>query len=121
MKAIQKRRQMTGQQGFTLIELLIVIAILGILAAVVVFAVGNVTDNAEDSACDIEVRTIETAVQAFRADTGNFPNDLAALAVAPDNWLEEAPDQDGAKGLEAAYDNTTGQIDESALTGPCAP
>lgn len=116
MKAIQKRRQMTGQQGFTLIELLIVIAILGILAAVVVFAVGNVTENAEDSACEIEVRSIKTAVQAFRADTGGFPASLASLTP---EWLEEAPDT--TKFPPAAYDASTGEIDETALGGSCAP
>jgi prepilin-type N-terminal cleavage/methylation domain-containing protein len=38
-------------EGFTLIELLIVIVILGILAAVVVFAVNGITDRGEKSAC----------------------------------------------------------------------
>ena len=66
MKAIQKRRAMTGQSGFTLIELLVVIAILGVLAAVVVFAVGGITDNSEQSACEIDERTIKTAIQAVQ-------------------------------------------------------
>jgi general secretion pathway protein G len=116
MKAFEKRRRMAGQQGFTLIELLIVIAILGILAAVVVFAVGNVTENAEDSACEIEIRSIKTAIQAVRADTGAYPADLASLSP---EWLEEAPDP--VKFPAASYDNTDGSIDESALGGSCAP
>ena len=35
------------ERGFTLVELLIVIVILGILAGIVVFAVGNITTNAK--------------------------------------------------------------------------
>lgn len=89
MKAIEQRRRQAGQQGFTLVELLIVIAILGILAAVVVFAVGQVTQNAEDAACDIEDRTLKTAVQAYRAQTGNWPTAAADLVTG--GWLEEAP------------------------------
>lgn len=98
MKAIEKRRQMAGQGGFTLIELLIVIAILGILAAVVVFAVGNVTENAQDKACQIEVRAIETALEAYRGNSdnpgGNYPTQWSDI-VGQNNtngFLKEAPD-----------------------------
>ena len=43
------------------------IVILGVLAAVVVFAVGGITDKGKSSACKIEVRTVNTATQAFYA------------------------------------------------------
>jgi general secretion pathway protein G len=52
-------------QGFTLVELLIVIVILGILAAVVVFAVGGVTDNGESAVCHSDERTLLTAVESY--------------------------------------------------------
>jgi prepilin-type N-terminal cleavage/methylation domain-containing protein len=51
--------------GFTLIELLIVIVILGILATVVVFSVGGVTDKGEHSSCVTDERTLLTAVEAY--------------------------------------------------------
>lgn len=68
--AMQKRMSNRGQSGFTLIELLVVIAILAILGGVVVFAVGNVTDSAEDSACLIEKRMVTTAVEASKGAQG---------------------------------------------------
>ena len=40
-----------NDSGFTLTELLIVIVILGVLAGIVVFAVGGITDRGEMSAC----------------------------------------------------------------------
>lgn len=83
MNAIETRRMRSkGQSGFTLIELLVVIAILGVLAGVVVFAVGGVSGTAKSKACQTEKKTIETAIEAFKADsaTGALPVGLANLA-----------------------------------------
>jgi general secretion pathway protein G len=67
-------------KGFTLIELLVVIVILGVLAAVVVFSVSGITNNSETKACAQEKRTLETAIEAYRAENGAYPTNLAALA-----------------------------------------
>jgi general secretion pathway protein G len=70
------------QKGFTLVELLVVIVILGILAAVVVFAVGGTTDNAQSSACKAEQSTVESAVEAYRVKDGaNYPTDAKQLVA----------------------------------------
>ena len=61
------------EQGFTLIELLVVVAILGILATVAIFAVGNLTTNAKKNACATEASTVETAAEAFNAQAGRYP------------------------------------------------
>jgi prepilin-type N-terminal cleavage/methylation domain-containing protein len=59
------------EEGFTLIELLVVIVILGILAAVVVFAVSGLTNKGESSACKIDTRTLRTAEEAYYANTNS--------------------------------------------------
>jgi prepilin-type N-terminal cleavage/methylation domain-containing protein len=56
-----------SEQGFTLVELLIVIVVLGILASVVLFAVGNARDDAESSACQTDYRVLQTAWEAHKA------------------------------------------------------
>jgi len=60
-----KNRRIDDEGGFTLIELLVVIIILGILAAVVVFAVGGIGDKGQGSACRIDTRTLRTAEEAY--------------------------------------------------------
>ena len=49
------------------------IVILGILAGIVVFAVGNLTSNAKTNACATEKSTISTALEAYKAQTGAYP------------------------------------------------
>jgi prepilin-type N-terminal cleavage/methylation domain-containing protein len=61
-----RQRQENGEiNGFTLIELLIVIVVLGILAAVVIFALAGVTGQSATSACQADGNTVSTAMQAF--------------------------------------------------------
>jgi prepilin-type N-terminal cleavage/methylation domain-containing protein len=119
MNMIEKRKAMAGQGGFTLVELLVVVAILGILAGVAVFAVGNLTSDANANACRIEVRSVKTAVAAFRADSVNnplarFPTQVSSLApfldaaseavvVSPTAIGSNAARLDGASNVAPSY------------------
>ncbi len=79
------------EQGFTLVELLIVVVILGILAGIVVFAVGNLTESAGVNGCDTEATTVETAAEAYKADTGAYPTAIGDLTGGADPLLKSAP------------------------------
>ena len=82
-------------KGFTLVELLIVIVILGILATVTVFAVRGITTEAQDNACDTEVKTLQTSAQAYFArfpavETLGATTDAAMATLVGANLLAEA-------------------------------
>ncbi len=59
-----------GEKGFTLIELLIVVAILGVLAAVVIPNVGRFIGRGETEAGETEFANVQSAVVAMMTDNG---------------------------------------------------
>jgi general secretion pathway protein G len=65
-------------KGFTLVELLIVIVILGILATVTVFAVTGITNKGKTSACQSDLKVLQTAEEAYNAQNGVY-TDQATL------------------------------------------
>jgi prepilin-type N-terminal cleavage/methylation domain-containing protein len=81
-------RMRSGQGGFTLIELMIVIVILAILAGVVLFAVGGITNKGNVAACKADYATIGTAAEAYFANNGSYPPNLTpSLTTAPNVFL----------------------------------
>src|SRR3569832_230167 len=60
-------------RGFTLIELLVVIAIIGIMAGIVLAALGNGKANSKDAKRVSELRQIRNALETYYTVNGKYP------------------------------------------------
>ena len=76
---------MKKQQGFTLIELMIVVAIIGILAAIAIPAYQDYTIRAQVSEGLNLAGGAKAAISEYTMDTGRFPTDntLAGISATP--------------------------------------
>ncbi len=88
-----KERNWLGKKrkGFMLLELIIVIAIVGILAAVAVPNLVGMTNEAKVAKIQADLSTIGTAVEIYHVKVGTYPGDLSVLA-ANNAYLMKVPD-----------------------------
>ena len=73
---------MKKQQGFTLIELMIVVAIIGILAAVAIPAYQDYTIRAKVTEAISLATAAKTAISEYYATNGTLPNSNASAGIA---------------------------------------
>ncbi len=68
------------KRGFTLIELLVVMVVIAVLALIVVPQFASRTTQAREANLRSNLKSLRTAVQTYKADTGVWPADLAKLS-----------------------------------------
>jgi type II secretion system protein G len=71
---LKKFRLNRDQKGFTLIELLIVVAIIGILAAIAIPQFASYRQKAFDSAAASDQRTMKTELEGYYTDNFRYPD-----------------------------------------------
>ncbi|MBN1360706.1 MAG: prepilin-type N-terminal cleavage/methylation domain-containing protein [Sedimentisphaerales bacterium] len=82
---------MKVRKGFTLVELLVVVLILGALAAIAIPRISQSADSAKRNACKTNVDLINSQIELFYANTGDWPANLNAIVGNEDYFPDGAP------------------------------
>ncbi len=112
------RKMMKGQKGFTLVELIVVIAILGILAALAVPKFIGTLENSRLKTHLGNIRTLESAVTVYQAENeGAIPT---KSDLTDGKYIADWPEKPGTYDIDDSGNITatpTKEATESAIEG----
>ncbi len=131
---------LSPKRGFTLIELLVVIVIISILATLLMVNFIGVRQRGRDAQRKSDIRQIQSALELYRADNGDYPTTAAYQAIvcaaqfatANAVYIKKMPcdpssaakysynfDASGAYTLYACLENGNDINKDSATQGTC--
>jgi len=90
MRTLRRR----GESGFTLLELLVVLAIMGMLAAIIAPQVIRYLGTSRTQTAKVQIQYVMQGLELFRIDVGRYPSQQEGL-VALVNPTPTAPNWNG--------------------------
>ncbi len=89
---------MRRQKGFTLIELLIVVAIIGIIAAIAIPNLLNAINRGRQKRTMADIRSLATAIESYSVDWNFYPTGNSVSELEPyltPTYIRKLPRTDG--------------------------
>ena len=104
--------KLCGRSAFTLVEIMIVVAIIGLLAAIAIPNFVKARNTAQTNACINNLRQIDSAMQQWALETG--AGDTAPVKASIWDYLRD-------KQPKCPVGNTPYELPASVLTPPVCP
>jgi general secretion pathway protein G len=120
---IQKRK---SERGVTLIEMLVVVTIISLIVGLVSVNMFKKADEAKRTATRAQIDSFMNALGLYKLDTGNYPPNLQALRVKPEdvpNWSgpympKDIPDDPWGRPYQYKYPGEHGDEPDLISLGP---
>ena len=118
---MMKIRKRLNQKGFTLVELMVVIAILGVLAAIAIPKFNDSTTLANTAKIEADLSTIDSALVMYQANGNTISSGLTVAGLVTAGYLTTEPTtpagyyyQAGAKSSAGLTKGTSYAIDTTS-------
>jgi general secretion pathway protein G len=113
--------RLSREAGYTLTEILVVMAIIGLIAAVLTPGIMSQLGRSRAKTAQVQVETVAAAVEMFRSDVGRYPSQSEGLQVLVsqpgdgEGWT--GPYVKGAKALQDPWGrNLQYKLSDDSLT-----
>jgi len=85
------KKMLERRKGFTLIEILFVVIVIAIIAAIALGRITTTTATAKINACKANQATMNTMIEQYHLDTGDWPSALTDVSNNTTYYPDGAP------------------------------